>query len=279
MRVPLLAMPPPSSAAPVVFPVIVVSVTVTLPPLLDRPPPSAAPPVTVSPWSVTVAPEETAKTDFLSPVASTTAAAWPGHCSMVTVVETLTASSTVPATSMVAPEPASERAWEMVLQGPMAEQGLLSLPVEPDTKSVVAASAETAITRPTPRLPMKPSMPTAKTSTRRRSLPRVVPRSGDGPLFRPGKSRGMRRPPARATAGLIDGQLHRIEVFISNRTCTTSCRSQGELAAVHRRARHRRATVTPSLWEEGARHSAPNARWIRPWRPGAGADRPDAFLV
>ena len=86
---------------------------------------------------MTVAPEETAKTDFLSPVASTTAGAWPGHCSMVTVVETLTASSTVPATSMVAPEPASERAWEMVLQGPMAEQGLLSLPVEPDTKNVV----------------------------------------------------------------------------------------------------------------------------------------------
>ena len=168
----------------------------------------------VSPWSVTVAPEETAKTDSLSPVASTTAGAWPGHCSIVTVVETLTASSTVPATSMVAPEPATERAWEMVLQGRTVEHGLLSFPVEPVTKSVVTAPAGTAMTRPTPRLPTRPSMPTAKTSTRRSSLPRVVPRPGGGPLFRPGKSQGMRRPPARATACLIDGSFHRIEVSI-----------------------------------------------------------------
>jgi hypothetical protein len=59
---------------------------------------------------------------------------------MVTVVETVTASWMVPATSMVSPEPARESAWVTVAQGEAAVHGLESLPLA-DTNSEVAALA------------------------------------------------------------------------------------------------------------------------------------------
>ena len=120
------------------LPVIVESVMLTVPSFTIPPPDGvipgpdgggAAPPVSVRASSVTSAPAATTKTELLRPVASTTAVAWPGHCSMVTVFETATTSLMVPATSTVPTPWGRERAWEMVAQGAVAIHALRLLPV------------------------------------------------------------------------------------------------------------------------------------------------------
>ena len=78
---------------------------------------------------------------------------------MVTVVETVTVSSTVPATSMVAPGTANERAWLMVADGAATEHELVSFPLT-DTNNALAAPAGFATTIEATRL----STPTARAS-------------------------------------------------------------------------------------------------------------------